>query len=75
MYDIKLIQYLYSHPYLLNDAFVISLTEANKWAKDNDLSSMDVIALAKEKHLDISPEKWAAFERIGKQMDIVEIDF
>lgn len=75
MKDIKLIQYLYSHPYLLNDAFVISLTEANKWAKDNDLSSMDVIALAKEKHLDISPEKWAVFERTGKQMGIVEIDF
>ena len=75
MKDIKLIQYLYSHPYLLNDAFVISLTEANKWAKDNDLSSMDVIALAKEKHPDISPEKWAVFERTGKQMGIVEIDF
>ena len=75
MKDIKLIQYLYSHPCLLNDAFVISLTEANKWAKDNDLSSMDVIALAKEKHLDISPEKWAVFERTGKQMGIVEIDF
>ena len=62
----KLIQYLYGHPYLLNDAFVISLSEANNWAKGNNLSAMDVIALAKEKHRDISPEKWIVFERTGK---------
>ena len=64
MKETKLKQYLYEHPHLLDDAFEVSLTEANKWAKDNKLSAMDVIALAKEKHPDISPEKWAAFEKL-----------
>lgn len=66
MMDTKLVQYLYGHPYLLDDAFVISLTEANKWAKDNDLSALDVIAFAKEKYLSIPPETWAIFERTAK---------
>jgi len=69
MKETKLKQYLYEHPYLLDDAFEVSLTEANKWAKDNKLSAMDVIALAKEKHPDISSEKWEAFEKVAKQSE------
>ena len=69
MKETKLKQYLYEHPHLLDDAFEVSLTEANKWAKDNKLSAMDVIALAKEKHPDISSEKWAAFEKAAKQSE------
>lgn len=69
MKETKLKQYLYEHPHLLDDAFEVSLTEANKWAKDNKLSAMDVIALAKEKHPDISSEKWAAFEKVAKQSE------
>ena len=69
MKETKLKQYLYEHPHLLDDAFEVPLTEANKWAKDNKLSAMDVIALAKEKHPDISSEKWAAFEKVAKQSE------
>ena len=69
MKETKLKQYLYEHPHLLDDAFEVSLTEANKWAKDNKLSAMDVIALAKEKHPDISSEKWTAFEKVAKQSE------
>lgn len=69
MKETKLKQYLYEHPHLLDDAFEVSLTEANKWAKDNKLSAMDVIALAKEKHPDISSEKWEAFEKVAKQSE------
>lgn len=54
---------------MLNDAFEVSLTEAEKWAEDNKLSAMDVIALAKEKHPDIASEKWAAFEIVAKQSE------
>jgi hypothetical protein len=69
MKETKLKQYLYEHPHLLDDAFEVSLTEANKWAKENKLSVMDVIALAKEKHPDISSKKWAAFEKVAKQSE------
>lgn len=69
MKETKLKQYLYEHPQLLDDAFEVSLTEANKWAKDNKLSAMDVIALAKEKNPDIASEKWTAFEKVAKQSE------
>lgn len=62
-------QYLYEHPNLLDDSFSVSMTEAERWAKEHPVSASALIARAKEKHPEIPEEKWADFEKAAAKRD------
>ena len=62
-------QYLYEHPNLLDDSFSVSMTEAERWAKEHPASASAFIARAKEKHPEIPEEKWADFEKAAAKQE------
>lgn len=63
----KLQKYLYEHPELLDDAFSMPLTEADRWASENARTAAEMIALAKQKHPEIAAEKWEAFDKAARK--------
>lgn len=53
---------IYQHPYLLDDAFQMSLSEADQWAQKSSVNIYDTLKGAKEKHPEIPAADWQLFE-------------
>lgn len=61
----RAIAFLRRHPELLDDAFVMPLSEAERLLQaDPPPTFAEMIARAKEQHPECPPERWAAYDRI-----------
>ena len=61
----RAIAFLRKHPELLDDAFVMPLSEAERLLQaDPPPTFAEMIARAKEQHPECPPERWAAYDRI-----------
>lgn len=61
----RAITFLRKHPELLDDAFVMPLSEAERLLQaDPPPTFAEMIARAKQQHPECPPERWAAYDRI-----------
>ena len=70
----RAIAFLRKHPELLDDAFVMPLSEAERLLQaDPPPTFAEMIARAKEQHPECPPERWAAYDRIlARQTAVAE---